>query len=134
MNAFDWSQLISMAEAEKLYGRDKSTIKRAISSQKIREGIDCKKFGRDWVFVKDNIDLIYGVKEPKIMINELMNKEISKEVLLEGLKENGYEFDEKTIDEDIEKGYFYVRLEGYQDWDCVEVETVDEDILVARFQ
>lgn len=62
MNEFDWSQLISMAEAEELYGRDKSTIKRAISSGKITEGVDCRKFGRDWVFYKHNMDIIYKLK------------------------------------------------------------------------
>jgi hypothetical protein len=67
------------------------------------------------------------------MVNELMNKEISKEELLEGLKENGYTFDEATIDEDIENGYFYATLEGYQDADCIEVEKVN-DMLIAKFQ
>lgn len=67
------------------------------------------------------------------MVNELMNKEISKEELLEGLKENGYTFDEATIEEDIENGYFYATLEGYQDADCIEVEK-SGDMLVARFQ
>lgn len=55
----DWSKLLSMTEAEERYQRDKSTIKRAISSGKIKEGVDCKKFGRDWVFVKANLDKIY---------------------------------------------------------------------------
>ena len=56
---FDWNQLIDMSEVEKRYEREKSTIKRAISSGKIKEGIDCKKFGRDWVFLKENLDKIY---------------------------------------------------------------------------
>lgn len=56
---FDWNKLIDMTQAEERYSRDKSTIKRAISSGKIKEGIDCKKFGRDWVFLKENLDKIY---------------------------------------------------------------------------
>ena len=59
----DWTKLMSMTEAEDRYKRDKSTIKRAISSGKIKEGVDCKKFGRDWVFVKANMDKIYKFEE-----------------------------------------------------------------------
>ena len=61
MDNFDWNQLISMTELEKLVGRDKSTLKRAISSGKIKEGIDCKKYGRDWVFLKKNLCEIYKI-------------------------------------------------------------------------
>lgn len=56
---FDWSQLISMSQAEELYEREKSTIKRAISNGTIKEGIDCNKFGRDWVFYKPSMDRVY---------------------------------------------------------------------------
>lgn len=65
--------------------------------------------------------------------NELMNKEISKDELLEGLRENGYTFDEATIEKDIENGFFYATLEGYQDADCIEVEEIGDKI-IARFQ
>ena len=61
-----------------------------------------------------------------------MNKEISKEELLEGLKENGYTYNEATIEKDIESGYFQVTLEKYQDADFIEVEKIG-DMLVARF-
>lgn len=59
---FNWQQLIDMSTAEKLYNRDKSSIKRAIQKGKIKEGVDCQKFGRDWVFLKENMDKIYNVK------------------------------------------------------------------------
>lgn len=56
---FCWAQLLSMTEVEHIYERDRSTIKRAISTGKIAEGVDCKKFGRDWVFLKSSLDKIY---------------------------------------------------------------------------
>lgn len=56
---FKWDMLLDMSQAEERYKRDKSTIKRAISSGKIKEGVDCKKMGRDWVFLKKNLDEIY---------------------------------------------------------------------------
>lgn len=62
MTEFDWSQLLSMSQVEDIYGRDKSTIKRAIANGKITEGVDCKKFGRDWVFFKPSMDRIYLVE------------------------------------------------------------------------
>ena len=63
-----------------------------------------------------------------------MNKEIGKLEFLEGLKENGYSFDEATIEEDIKNGFFYAILDGYQDYDCIEVKMIDEDTLIANFQ
>lgn len=48
-----------MSEATELYKRDSSTIKRAISNGTIVEGVDCRKFGRDWVFLKSSMDRIY---------------------------------------------------------------------------
>lgn len=59
----DWDNIIGMATVQELYGRDKSTINRAISSGKIKEGVDCKKLGRDWAFYKPNMDKIYLQKE-----------------------------------------------------------------------
>ena len=67
-------------------------------------------------------------------VNELMNKEISKVEFLEGLRENGYSFDESTIEQDLKEGYFYATLDGYQDADCIEVKMIDEDTLIANFQ
>lgn len=56
---FDWSQVVSMKEAAGLYARDTSTIKRAISNGTFIEGVDCKKFGRDWGLLKESLDRVY---------------------------------------------------------------------------
>ena len=54
-----WDELLSLKEAAELYNRDASTLKRAISSGRLVEGIDCKKFGRDWVILKSSMERIY---------------------------------------------------------------------------
>ena len=57
-----WNKLISLKEASEVYNRDTSTIKRAISNGTLVEGVDCKKFGRDWVILKSALDRVY-IKE-----------------------------------------------------------------------
>ena len=59
-----WNKLISLKEAAEVYNRDTSTIKRAISNKTLIEGVDCKKFGRDWVILKSALDRVY-VEERK---------------------------------------------------------------------
>lgn len=59
-----WDKLLSLKEAANEYDRDESTIKRAISSGKLVEGIDCKKFGRDWAILKSSMERVY-VQERK---------------------------------------------------------------------
>ena len=54
-----WDKLISLKEAAEVYNRDTSTIKRAISNGTLVEGVDCKKFGRDWVLLKSSLDRVY---------------------------------------------------------------------------
>ncbi len=54
-----WNKLISLKEAAEVYNRDTSTLKRAISNGTLVEGVDCKKFGRDWVILKSALDRVY---------------------------------------------------------------------------
>lgn len=41
--------LFSIAEAAYLWRKDESTIRKAISSGRLIPGIDCRKFGKQWV-------------------------------------------------------------------------------------
>lgn len=59
-----WDKLLSLKEAAEQYDRDESTLKRAISSGKLVEGVDCKKFGRDWAILKSSMERVY-VQERK---------------------------------------------------------------------
>ncbi|MBY6804393.1 DNA-binding protein [Clostridium botulinum] len=54
-----WDKLLSLKEAAEKYNRDTSTLKRAISNGTLVEGIDCKKFGRDWVILISSLDRVY---------------------------------------------------------------------------
>ena len=57
-----WDKLLSLKEASEIYERDSSTIKRAISNGTLVEGVDCKKFGRDWVILKESLERVYVVE------------------------------------------------------------------------
>jgi len=55
----DWDNLISLKEAAELYNRDESTLRRAISNGLLKEGIDCKKFGKQWVILRSSMERVY---------------------------------------------------------------------------
>lgn len=56
----NWDNLISLKEASELVGSEESTLRRAISSGKLIEGVDCKKFGKQCVILRDNLLKIYS--------------------------------------------------------------------------
>ena len=58
----DWDNLISLKEAAELYNRDESTLRRAISNGLLKEGIDCKKFGKQWVILRSSMDRVYVIE------------------------------------------------------------------------
>lgn len=57
---FDWKQLMSPSEAEIKYGKQPGTIRKGISQGKFKEGIDCKKFGKQWVLTVESLEREYG--------------------------------------------------------------------------
>ncbi|MBQ9013593.1 MAG: helix-turn-helix domain-containing protein [Bacilli bacterium] len=52
--------LISLKEAAELFGKDESTLRRNIKNGKFIDGIDCKKFGKQWVFDIKSLEREYG--------------------------------------------------------------------------
>lgn len=46
-------RLLSLAEAAEIWRVDQSTLRKAIASGKFKEGIDCRKFGKQWVIYVD---------------------------------------------------------------------------------
>lgn len=48
MNKFEG--LISLKDASNMFGKAESTLREGIARGKFEENIDCKKFGKQWVF------------------------------------------------------------------------------------
>lgn len=48
-----FSQLLSFAEAAELWRIDQSTLRKAVASGKLKVGVDCRKFGKQWVVTAD---------------------------------------------------------------------------------
>lgn len=55
-----FDELMSFKEAAELWGLDDSTLRKAVSSGKIVENIDAKKFGKQWVITKTAMERIFG--------------------------------------------------------------------------
>ncbi|MBR6352447.1 MAG: DUF2442 domain-containing protein [Firmicutes bacterium] len=57
-SAFDG--LLSMKEATDRWGINESTIRKAIAAGRFEEGIDIKKFGKQWVLSRGSVEREYG--------------------------------------------------------------------------
>lgn len=57
-NPFDG--LYALSEAAKIWGKDDSTLRHAIKDHKFIDGIDIKKFGKQWVITHEAMEREYG--------------------------------------------------------------------------
>ena len=56
---------LSSKEAAEIYSKSPDTFRKAISYGNLVEGVDCKKSGRSWLFLKSSLDRIYGDKKSR---------------------------------------------------------------------
>lgn len=57
-NPFDG--LISFKDACILYGLNESTLRKAVSTGRLVDGIDCKRLGNQWITTMDVMKRLYG--------------------------------------------------------------------------
>lgn len=57
-NPFDG--LLALADAAALWGKDDSSLRHAIRSGKFVDGIDIKKFGKQWIITEKAMIREYG--------------------------------------------------------------------------
>ncbi|HBF4547302.1 hypothetical protein O0E53_18850 [Clostridioides difficile] len=57
----NFSNFISLSDASKKYNKAESTLKENIKNGKFVEGVDCRIFGRSWVFNVNALEREYGV-------------------------------------------------------------------------
>lgn len=58
MNKF--KRLVSLKEATEIFCKHESTLKTNIKNGKFVEGVDVRKFGKQWVFDIDALEREYG--------------------------------------------------------------------------
>lgn len=61
-NRFDG--LLSFKEATDTWGLNESTLRKAVSYGKLQEGVDVKKFGKQWIVTIEAMEREYG-KRPE---------------------------------------------------------------------
>ena len=52
-------ELLSAAEAAEIWGIDPSAIRKAIIDGRLTEGLDCRKFGKQWVVTADAMHRVF---------------------------------------------------------------------------
>ena len=55
-----FDNLISLKDASVMWKIDDSVLRRAISSNKLVENVDVKKFGKQWVVTRQAMERVYG--------------------------------------------------------------------------
>ena len=60
-----FADLLSAAEAAEIWGIDQSSIRKAINDGRMTEGLDYRKFGKQWVVTADAMHRVFkGGWEP----------------------------------------------------------------------
>lgn len=54
-----FDELLSAAEAAEIWNIDQSSIRKAISDGRLTEGLDCRKFGKQWVVTADAMHRVF---------------------------------------------------------------------------
>lgn len=54
--------LISLKDASIKFEKGESTLREGIARGKFKEGVDCKKFGKQWIFDIMSLEREYGEK------------------------------------------------------------------------
>ena len=52
--------MLSFGDATALWGLNESTLRKAVSYRKLADGIDVKKFGKQWVVTRSAMEREYG--------------------------------------------------------------------------
>ena len=55
-----FDSLIAFSDATDIWGLNESTLRKAVAYKKLVEGIDVKKFGKQWVVTKEAMKREYG--------------------------------------------------------------------------
>lgn len=53
-------QLLSFAEAAEIWGIDQSTLRKAVADGRLYPGVDCRKFGKQWVVTVDAMARVFS--------------------------------------------------------------------------
>lgn len=72
---FTISDIMSLSEAAKEWGLDDSTLRKLITTDKVKEGIDYRKSGRIWLITRECMHRIYGKNIKQIKAEEKYKKE-----------------------------------------------------------
>ena len=60
ITADPFNRLLSFGEAAEIWGLDQSTLRKAVTSKKLLENRDCRKFGKQWVVTAEAMCREYG--------------------------------------------------------------------------
>lgn len=64
MEGGPFANLLSFAEAAEIWGKDQSTLRRAVLDGRLVPGRDCRKFGKQWVVTADAMQREFGGWSP----------------------------------------------------------------------
>ena len=60
MKGGPFADLLSIAEAAEIWGKEQRTLRKAIQDGRLKPGKDCRKFGKQWVVTADAMHREFG--------------------------------------------------------------------------
>lgn len=63
MEKREFERLLSFGDAAAIWGLDASTLRHAVATGRLREGSDCRKYGKQWIVRVSAMCRIYGAKQ-----------------------------------------------------------------------
>lgn len=59
-NNIDWDDLIDAKIASELFNKDASYFRFLVKTERLTEGVDCKKLGKTWIFSKKSLEKFFN--------------------------------------------------------------------------
>lgn len=61
----DLKDIHAAAEAARLWGLDRDTVKKACREKRLIEGTECKKSGGTWIVTREGMERLYGQQKKR---------------------------------------------------------------------
>ena len=69
-----FDELLSFGEAAEIWEVDSSALRKAVADRRLKEGKDCRKFGKQWVVTVDAMMRLYGKQFGSRVWNAYLDK------------------------------------------------------------
>lgn len=131
-NVFD--DLYSLKDAAERWHLEESTIRKAILANRFHNGIEVKKFGKQWVISKEAMERVYGKLANNDVVSDYddIKKEDAYYLMFECSNAYARKYSEsiKKVNNDFKKNNIYEYI--YECFDYLHLLSINENVKDIR--